>query len=79
MNNSNNQIETIQKIYLHGNQGYLFLRPHPDDPSFFELCTEPGEKSQGFFGNLSLVIANADDARALAIALNRAADIMDNN
>lgn len=69
------QIETIRKVWI--NDGYLLVRPWPDDIECVELCTEPGVQSQDWFGSLSVTFGTPEGLRCLARALLLAADDMD--
>lgn len=68
-------IETIRKIWI--NEGYLLLRPWPQDAECFELCTEGGEESEKWFGRVSIAFGTPEGLRCLAKALNMAADEME--
>jgi hypothetical protein len=68
------EIETIRKVWI--NDGYLLVRPWPDDISCVELCTEPGEQSQGWWGTVSITFGTPEGVKCLAKALMLAADEM---
>lgn len=69
------EIETIRKVWI--NEGYVVVRPWPDDPGCVELCTEPGKQSEDWFGKLSITFGTSEGARCLAKALILAADEME--
>ena len=69
------EIETIRRVWI--NDGYVVVRPWPDDTGCVELCTEPGEQSQDWFGKLSITFGTPEGARCLAKALMLAADEME--
>lgn len=68
-------IETIRKVWI--NDGYLLIRPWPEDTECFELCTEPGEQSEKWFGKTSIAFGTPEGLRCLAKALNMAANEME--
>ena len=68
-------VEVVYKVWI--NDGYLLIRPWPDDIECMELCTEPGDQSEKWFGRVSIAFVKPEDLRALAFALNRAADGME--
>jgi hypothetical protein len=72
----NSNIETIRKVWLEGD-GYLLIRPWPDNPDCMELCTEPGKDSQEWFGKISIAFASAEQLKTLAEALLLAANEME--
>ena len=69
------EIETIRKVWI--NDGYVLVRPWPDDADCVELCTEPGKQSEEWFGSLSITFGTPEGARCLAKALMLAADEME--
>lgn len=68
-------METIRKIWL--NEGYVLIRPWPDDTGCIELCTEPGKESEECFGRISLTFGTPEALRLLAKAFTLAADEME--
>lgn len=71
---ANSKIQVTRKIWISG--GYVIIRPWPESNDCFEFCTEPGDESEKFFGKLSISFGDPEDMRALAEALNDAADEM---
>ena len=69
------EIETIRKVWI--NEGYLLVRPWPDDTECTELCTEPGKHSEAWFGRVSVTFGTPEGLRCLAKALNLAANEME--
>ena len=69
-------IETYRKVWIH--EGYLILRPWPEDTSCTELCTEPGPQSEKWFGKVSVAFGTPESLRTLAKALELAATDMEN-
>jgi hypothetical protein len=72
----NSNIETIRKVWLE-RDGYLLIRPLPDNPDCMELCTEPGKDSQEWFGRISITFASVEQIKTLAEALLLAANEME--
>jgi hypothetical protein len=72
----NSNIETTYKVWLEGD-GYLLIRPWPDNLDYMELCTEPGDNSEGWFGKISIAFASAEQLKTLAEALLLAANEME--
>ncbi len=68
----NSNIETIRK-----GDRYLVIRPCPDNPDRMELCTEPGEDSEEWFGKISITFASVEQIKTLAKALLLAANEME--
>lgn len=71
----NSNIETTYKVWL--GDGYLLIRPWPDNPDYMELCTEPGENSEGWLGKISIPFTSAEQLKTLAEALLLAANEME--
>jgi len=72
---SESLLETSYKVWI--NEGYVVVRPLPDDPSLVELGTEPGGDSEGWFGKFAVTFGTPLGLRTLAKALNLAADDME--
>jgi len=68
-------VEVTYKVWI--NEGYLLIRPWPDDTDCMELCTEPSDQSEKWFGKVSIAFGTSEELRALAFALTRAADGME--
>ena len=68
-------VEVTYKVWI--DDGYLIIRPLPDDAECFQLCTEPGPDSEGYFGKVDIAFVRPESLRALAFALTRAADGME--
>lgn len=64
-------IETIRKVWI--GQGYLLVRPWPEEPSCIEICTEFGSNSEGYFGSVSISFGTPEELRCVAAALELAA------
>jgi hypothetical protein len=64
-------IETVRKVWIE--EGYLLVRPWPEDPSCIEICTEPGTDSEEYFGKVSITFVTPEGLRYFAGALELAA------
>lgn len=64
-------VVTIRKVWI--GKGYLLVRPWPEDPGCIEICTELGNDSEGYFGNVSICFRTPEGLRCLAGALELAA------
>ena len=73
----NSNIETIRKVWL--GDGYLLIRPLPENPDCMELCTEPGIDSEEWFGKISITFATTEWINTLAVALLLAVKDMKTN
>jgi hypothetical protein len=68
-------IETTRKAWVDGY--YLLLRPYPENKDCIELCTEPNENSDQYFGEVSIAFCTPESLRTLAKALELAARDME--
>jgi hypothetical protein len=64
-------IETIRKVWI--GDAYLLIRPWPENFACIEICTEPGNDSEGYFGKVSIAFSTPEGLRCLAAALELAA------
>jgi hypothetical protein len=71
----NSNIETILKVWI--DKRYLLIRPNPEGIKGMELCTEPGEQSEDWFGEVSILFPTPKDLKTLAEALLLAANEME--
>ena len=76
MTESQRNIDLIFKVFIF-EDNYLLIRPWSENSCFYELCTDPGDNSEGWFGRVSIPFTEPEKMRTLAKALNLAADFME--
>lgn len=77
MENKPVHVETVRRVYVEDEGRFLTVGPWCEVPGFLCLYTE-GDKNHDWFGRQEISMTPAF-ARALARALNNAADDMENS
>jgi hypothetical protein len=68
--------KTEYRVWIDEGEGYIVVKPWDDDNDVYEICTEDTEQSQGYFGKISVLLNNADAAKALVEVLLDVAEVL---